>query len=306
LNGIQDEGEKGVSGVKVTLNTGVETTTDGDGKYEFCTLDNGEYSITVDTSTLPDNYKFTEQNQGTDDAVDSDINPTDGKSDTVTIKDNNNTTLDGGIYKSDTPTYCLGDFIWYDDNKNGIQDEGEKGVSGVKVTLNTGLETTTDGDGKYEFCTLDNGEYSITVDTSTLPDNYKFTEQNQGTDDAVDSDINPTDGKSDTVIIQDSNNTTLDGGIYKSTDVPQTKLPSINIEKLTNDRDADTEDDATPLIDGDEIEWKYVVSNVGEETIVNIKVIDDREGVVECPETSLAPSANMICTLKGVAKYDKY
>jgi len=26
-------------------------------------------------------------------------------------------------------------FIWYDDNKNGIQDEGDKGVPGVKVTL---------------------------------------------------------------------------------------------------------------------------------------------------------------------------
>ncbi len=57
------------------------------------------------------------------------------RSDTVTIQDNNNTTLDGGIYKSDTPTYCLGDFIWYDDNKNGIQDSGEAGVSGVKSLL---------------------------------------------------------------------------------------------------------------------------------------------------------------------------
>jgi len=68
-----------------------------------------------------------------------------------------------------TPTYCLGDFIWYDDNENGIQDSGEGGVSGVKVTLNTGAITTTDGDGKYEFCSLDNGSYSGTVDLSTLP-----------------------------------------------------------------------------------------------------------------------------------------
>ncbi len=33
----------------------------------------------------------------------------------------------------------------------------EKGVSGVKVTLNTGLETTTDGDGKYESVLLTMG-----------------------------------------------------------------------------------------------------------------------------------------------------
>ncbi len=49
---------------------------------------------------------------------DSDINPTDGKSDTVTIQDNNNTTLRWWyLYNLYTrESYCLGDFIWYDDN----------------------------------------------------------------------------------------------------------------------------------------------------------------------------------------------
>ncbi len=58
---------------------------------------------------------------------------------------------------------------------------------------------------------MTNGNYSITVDTTTLPSGYKFTDQNQGTDDTVDSDINATDGKSDAITVQDADNKTLDG-----------------------------------------------------------------------------------------------
>jgi len=42
----------------------------------------------------------------------------------------------------------------------------------VKVTLETTRnqgKLLTDVDVNYEFCTLDNGDYSITMDLSTLP-----------------------------------------------------------------------------------------------------------------------------------------
>ena len=42
-------------------------------------------------------------------------------------------TLDSGFYK--TPKYSLGDCVWYDSNKDGKQDSTEKGIKGVKVTL---------------------------------------------------------------------------------------------------------------------------------------------------------------------------
>ncbi len=100
--------------------------------------------------------------------------------------------------------------IWYDNNNNGIQDDGEEGVSDVKITLynsaNEELGTdTTDSSGKYEFCNLSSDDYYIVVDKSTLPDGYEITSQNQGDDDSLDSDINPDDGKSDTVTIADVN-----------------------------------------------------------------------------------------------------
>ncbi len=137
----------------------------------------------------------------------------------VTISDDNNYSLDGGIY---SPTYCLGDMIWKDIDQDGIQDDGEEGVADVNITLynssNEELGTdTTDSGGKYEFCNLSSDDYYIVVDKSTLPDGYEITSQNQGDDDNNDSDINPDDGKSDTVTISDDNNYSLDGGIYSPT-----------------------------------------------------------------------------------------
>ncbi|MGZ9475229.1 SdrD B-like domain-containing protein, partial [Staphylococcus epidermidis] len=69
-----------------------------------------------------------------------------GTKTTVTVKDADNKTIDSGFYK---PTYNLGDYVWEDTNKDGIQDDNEKGISNVKVTLkdkngNTIGTTTTD------------------------------------------------------------------------------------------------------------------------------------------------------------------
>ena len=58
--------------------------------------------------------------------------------------------------------------------KNGIQDQDEKGISGVTVTLkdengNVLKTVTTDADGKYKFTDLDNGNYKVEF---TTPEGY--------------------------------------------------------------------------------------------------------------------------------------
>ena len=80
----------------------------------------------------------------------------------------------------------LGDFVWYDANSNGIQDEGpDSGISGVRLELwwdsdnngskETFLRATTTGDtgfyafGNYLFGLLGAGTYEVRVDASTLP-----------------------------------------------------------------------------------------------------------------------------------------
>ncbi len=53
-------------------------------------LNNGDYSITIDKSTLPEGYVITAQNRGDSGALDSDIDPDSGKSDTVPINGGSN------------------------------------------------------------------------------------------------------------------------------------------------------------------------------------------------------------------------
>ena len=53
----------------------------------------------------------------------------------------------------------MGDYVWMDTNRNGIQDAGEPPVSGVTVNLYTADgslwdTTTTDNTGFYSFTDL--------------------------------------------------------------------------------------------------------------------------------------------------------
>lgn len=80
---------------------------------------------------------------------------------------------------------------------------------------------------------------------------------------------------------------------------------SIDLEKLTNGEDADTE--PGPKIEpGSEVIWTYLVENTGEVTLSEIQVEDDKEGAVSCPKRSLRPGESMTCTVKGTAVQGKY
>ncbi len=231
-DGIQDKTEKGVNGVKVVLkdekgNTLDEKNTDENGHYEFTGLSNGKY--TVEFSNLPDGYEITKTNEGTDDEKDSDGL----KVENVTIADADNMTIDLGLVEKVAPTYKLGDYVWYDDNKDGIQNEAkDRGVKGVTVTLTGGSLTaaitdTTDENGHYEFTGLSNGKY--TVEFSNLPAGYERTKTNEGTEDTIDS-----DGlKVEKVTIENDDNMTIDLGIKKKSSSP-TPTPTPKTYKLGN------------------------------------------------------------------------
>uniref|UniRef100_UPI001CBFA89F SdrD B-like domain-containing protein n=1 Tax=Chryseobacterium sp. OSA05B TaxID=2862650 RepID=UPI001CBFA89F len=60
-------------------------------------------------------------------------------------------------------TYAVGDYVWVDADKNGVQGDAEV-LAGVKVTLLDGegkevATTTTDENGRYIFDELPAGEY---------------------------------------------------------------------------------------------------------------------------------------------------
>ena len=220
-DGVQNSNEKGISGVTVTLTKpdgSTETTvTDDNGMYHFTGLPNGEYTVTFDT---PKGYEPTKVNVG-DKALDSD-----GQTVKVVVDNADDYTIDSGFYKptvEPTPvpaTYNLGDYVWEDSNKDGIQNSNEKGISGVTVTLTKPDGTTesvvTDAEGKYNFTGLENGEYTVKF---TTPEGYTATKVNVG-DQALDS-----NGLETKVVIDNADNYTIDSGFYKPV-VEPTPVPA--------------------------------------------------------------------------------
>ena len=228
-NGIQDDGEPGIPDVTVNLYTCADVfvatmQTDADGKYLFDNLTPGDYYVEF---IAPAGYVFTLQDQGADDAKDSDAHDSepDGIATTIcTTLESGETDLtwDAGLFRP----AALGDFVWEDLNKNGIQDDGEPGVPDVTVNLYTCADVfvatqQTDADGKYLFDNLMPGSYYVEF---ILPTGYTFTLRDQGADDAKDSDPDTTTGKTICTTLE-SNETDLtwDAGLICLIDLELTK-----------------------------------------------------------------------------------
>ena len=135
-----------------------------------------------------------------------------------------------GVAMGPNPKGELGDRVWIDTNKNGIQDEPlSSGVNGVKVylyradDLTTPIATTVtvnDSNGNpgwYLFPNLDAGNYVIKFDLATLPPNYIVTTQDAGSDNALDSDGSPVTGQTTTITLPEGGkDRTWDLGVQPS------------------------------------------------------------------------------------------
>ncbi|QHW36518.1 YSIRK-type signal peptide-containing protein [Staphylococcus ursi] len=217
-DGIQDENEPGIANVKVTLTDAdgnvVDTrTTDDKGNYLFKNVKEGEYTVTFET---PEGYTPTITGQGT---LDKDSN---GASTRIFVETDDDLTIDSGFYKAEPPvppTHNIGDKVWDDLNKDGIQDDNEPGIANVKVTLtdadgNVVGTRVTDANGNYLFENVKAGDYTVTFET---PEGYTPTQTGQGTTD------NDSNGTSTKVTVGDSDDLTIDSGFYKETPVPPTE-----------------------------------------------------------------------------------
>jgi len=81
--------------------------------------------------------------------------------------------------------------------------------------------------------------------------------------------------------------------------------PAIELKKYTNGADADQP--TGPLIQvGQPVTWTYIVRNTGDQPLVDITLVDDREGTITCPKTALAVGETMTCVATGVAELGQY
>ncbi|WP_232540813.1 SdrD B-like domain-containing protein [Spirosoma endbachense] len=221
-NGIQDGGDTPIPGVKVVLYVNgvasLTTTTDVTGFYSFTGLASGSSTTYTVGFTTPSGYTATLANQGGDDTKDSDADIVTGMTQSVTLAAGEfNTSLDAGFIPS---TASLGDYVFADNNKNGIQDGGDTPIPGVVVVLldannNPLKSTTTDASGIYSFTGLTPGiPYSVSFVT---PAGYASTSASQGGDDTKDSDANSITGQTQSVILAAGEyNPTLDAGFTPS------------------------------------------------------------------------------------------
>jgi hypothetical protein len=125
----------------------------------------------------------------------------------------------------DPPLGRIGDFVWWDQNSNGIQDPGEPGIAGVLVTLSSSSGTLldsqwTDANGGYLFINLPAGTYVV---TAHAPPGFVATLPTQGGDPAKDSNPNPA---TVTLPTNGSEDLTIDFGFV----VPQVSVcPDLNL-----------------------------------------------------------------------------
>lgn len=171
-DGAQDPGEFGLTGVGVQLQqfiggsyvTIATTTTGADGVYNFTGLLGDNYRVTITTPPASSTRTFDLDGAGTADTSLRTL----GSNETAT-------NVDFGYQGSAS----IGDYVWFDQNGDGVQAPGDPPLPGVRVFLDVdgdGVYTagtdpfqTTDASGHYQFTGLVAGTYSVVVDQSTLP-----------------------------------------------------------------------------------------------------------------------------------------
>ena len=232
-NGLQDNGETGIGGAAVQLldsnrNIIGNTTTGGNGIYSFADLATGDYAFRFLT---PDGFIATPANVevGPDgDAGDSDADPTSGETElTNLLPSEADFTWDAGFYQPAS----IGDFVWIDTNRDGIQNDGDTGVNGVQIdlfgagpdgsfgsaddlTYRTVTSSAGSRDGDYTFSNLPPGRYYAMLAT---PRGYVFTQQSTGTDRALDSDVDPASAETAVFeLLSGAHRTDIDAGLVQS------------------------------------------------------------------------------------------
>jgi VCBS repeat-containing protein len=142
----------------------------------------------------------------------------------------------GGITVTDTDpahwfgvvpcTASIGNFVWKDLDKDGIQDAGEAGLKGVIVNLLDAsgrkvVSTTTNDQGFYQFTDLTAGIYSVEISCKNflcggVLVGWVATSENRGSSEARDSDGDRVTHRSNPVRLSaGESNSDIDFGFYR-------------------------------------------------------------------------------------------
>ena len=221
--------------VKDASGADITAKTDANGNYTFTRLPMGSYKVEVvpgeakvdgadvNLSDYKQTYGYGSSTKRSEAGKGTLVTPNPIE---LTTADPNATKVDFAFVKPAS----VGNFVWFDANKNGLQDADEAGVPGVTVTLTDGAgnpvidldgnpvkPVTTDANGKYEFTNLmpnvdrivaNAGEENYKV-VFTVPAGYSATKSYAAADGEKDS--NGAD--SSVTLAQGQNDETVDFGL---------------------------------------------------------------------------------------------
>ncbi len=202
--------------------TGTVSATNGPGTQSLTVTANGASAVVTLTGNGPASYTLTSLTS-------------DGLTKTVTVL--SSATACGQTSVTYTaPASCtvaplkasLGNYVWLDTNKNGVQDDGNTGVQSVTVVLcdatsGSAISTTlTDSNGGYLFSNLDPGSYRVKF---TAPQGMTFTIPNSSSaTPATDSNVNSLTGQKGSTpavsLTAGESNLTIDAGLIPVAGTP--------------------------------------------------------------------------------------
>ncbi|MBP9073314.1 MAG: Ig-like domain-containing protein [Caldilineaceae bacterium] len=289
-NGTRDGGEPGLSGWTIRLTGGPNnvdrtTTTGADGSYSFANLEPGTYAVTeVQQSGWGQTF------------------PGGNGAHAVTLTDQNAS----GVNFANTALACLGDLVWLDANRDGIQNldqPGEVGVANVPVELfklvngtwTSQATQTTNGSGNYLFCGLRVGSYYVNF---SPPSGYQLTYQDRGTDDAKDSDAAANGNTISIAIAAGDNQLQWDAGLFQPPAIDVEKFVSVDLQQTWVD--ADSAPGPQPVA-GRDVYFRFVVTNIGLVPLTNVTLADNVFTIPNCLiPNPLDPGQSHTCFLGPV------
>ncbi|WP_322490137.1 SdrD B-like domain-containing protein [Chloroflexus sp.] len=233
-NGVREAGEALLNGIRLEVVDPVRSTilgqvvTAADGSYTIAVPPNRALHLRVALSEFAAGRPlagmvYAPVNAGADDSRDSDAHPVFGVVEFAGRHTGNGVTgaalplpvreatirhIDIGLTRQFQPA-MIGDRVWHDLNRNGVQDNNEPGVAGVSLRLERlpgsapainayPRVTVSDGQGRYTFANLEPGQYRVVVAGTQ---GYAFAPFGRGGNAPLDSDVDEQTGASAVIVL---------------------------------------------------------------------------------------------------------
>jgi hypothetical protein len=164
-NGQDDSDEPGVAGMKIQLDEKRSATTDANGRYRFSTSE-GEYKISLVSDDLGVRLRASSATQRQ-----------------ISLSSRRIVNASFGVMDLGS----VSGYIFNDVNLNGeIPQSNRHGLKGVRVILRSNntektIEAATNSGGAYEFRNLRPGNYTVEIDSTSVPANFRLPAQSSWT-----------------------------------------------------------------------------------------------------------------------------